>query len=1122
MKEMTYGESSSLDVRNFNEMDSAFILADNIVTKNYLSILEKGEVLPIPEGLDVLDVSQHTRLFRVKKIVYDRDENNLQKLINVYASMVGFDSNIVMIIDSDGREVKLYLGVTGALNTDSARISEEALYNNLKGNFPGSLGGKIDNDELENTELKSLVKNCTKDKYISVSCVSGVGSVREKDDVDNEKFIQGIEKMIDTMQGTSFSAIFIANALNNERLSDMRAEYELLYSKLVPFLKSELSFNESSSNGVTKTLSESLSSTLTHSKSSALSAGTTESTTHTEGRSLSHTDTVGVGVSIGKNSGTTTSVTKSTMKSVNGGVNAGIGIPGVANVGANIGVGIAKGVAHGVSKMIGMSISGSMNYSHSIARTKSWSDAASFGKTNTSTNTLGESEAKGTIHTTADGKSITETSGRGIQISYVNKSIQNLLDRIDEQLERLREGENYGIFATAAYFLAETSMASRIAASSYKGLINGNCTHVENSHINSWGLTPQDRRVEIIKGYLEKLQHPCFDFGGDNEVTPVSVVTGRELAVQMGLPRKSFPGLSVIETAAFGRNLLVNNSKGPKIRIGNLYHMGREEGDGKRTISVNLDLNSLTMHTFITGSTGSGKSNAIYSLLEKILKRNEEGEDAKKITFMVIEPAKGEYKDKFGYRRDVYVYGTNKKKTDLLRINPFSFPEEVHVLEHIDRLIEIFNVCWPMYAAMPAILKDAIERAYISAGWDLTQSECKFKEKYGNNLYPNFVDVLKMINMVMEESKYSSESKGDYTGALCTRVKSLTNGIYGQIFTNNELTSEQLFESNVIVDLSRVGSMETKSLLMGLLIMKMQEYRMSTHHENNAGLRHLTVLEEAHNLLKKTSIEQSAESSNLLGKSVEMLANSIAEMRTYGEGFIIADQAPGLLDMSVIRNTNTKIILRLPDISDRQLVGRAAALTDNQIIELSKLETGVAAVYQNDWLEPILCHITPCEEQEKTYQKMNWSDIGDENEIKKEIIEYIMLPAPEKLDVENNKLEKLEKKVLQLGIDTETKVTIIKYIREDDPMKIQGLRGKIIYSMFNSETAFVLSNAERNDIYSWCNIMLEKLEPNISIFDPVDQDKILTLITHEHAKRVQTSESNELMENLLGYVEKHR
>ena len=41
-----------------------------------------------------------------------------------------------------------------------------------------------------------------------------------------------------------------------------------------------------------------------------------------------------------------------------------------------------------------------------------------------------------------------------------------------------------------------------------------------------------------------------------------------------------------------------------------------------------------------------------------------------------------------------------------------------------------------------------------------------------------------------------------------------------------------------------------------------------------------------------------------------MITNGIAEMRTYGEGFIIVDQFPNLLDPSAIRNTNTKIILR--------------------------------------------------------------------------------------------------------------------------------------------------------------------------------------------------------------------
>ena len=137
--------------------------------------------------------------------------------------------------------------------------------------------------------------------------------------------------------------------------------------------------------------------------------------------------------------------------------------------------------------------------------------------------------------------------------------------------------------------------------------------------------------------------------------------------------------------------------------------------------------------------------------------------------------------------------------------------------------------------------------------------------------------------------------------------------------------------------------------------------------DSNDDLRHITVLEEAHTLLRRTSMEQSQESSNLQGKSVEMLTNAIAEMRTYGEGFIIADQAPGLLDLAVIRNTNTKIILRLPDESDRKLVGKAAGWNDDQIIELSRLETGVAAVYQNHWLEPVLCKVT--EFTEKTPMK---------------------------------------------------------------------------------------------------------------------------------------------------------
>ena len=76
-----------------------------------------------------------------------------------------------------------------------------------------------------------------------------------------------------------------------------------------------------------------------------------------------------------------------------------------------------------------------------------------------------------------------------------------------------------------------------------------------------------------------------------------------------------------------------------------------------------------------------------------------------------------------------------------------------------------------MYAAMPAVLKDAVERAYVIAGWDLRKSV----NKYNENLFPTFQDVLEQIQIVLDESDYSADNKSDYTGALKTRIKSLTN-----------------------------------------------------------------------------------------------------------------------------------------------------------------------------------------------------------------------------------------------------------------------------------------------------------------------------------------------------------
>ena len=83
------------------------------------------------------------------------------------------------------------------------------------------------------------------------------------------------------------------------------------------------------------------------------------------------------------------------------------------------------------------------------------------------------------------------------------------------------------------------------------------------------------------------------------------------------------------------------------------------------------------------------------------------------IPFLIVEPAKGEYKDVFGAVENINIFTTNSLIGQMLKLNPFRFDPGIHILEHLDRLIEIFNACWEMYAAMPAILKDAVEKSYI-------------------------------------------------------------------------------------------------------------------------------------------------------------------------------------------------------------------------------------------------------------------------------------------------------------------------------------------------------------------------------------------------------------------------
>ena len=1103
----------------------------NQIKDLYLPVEKDGEYTNDDGEVESFDSDHNIRYFNITKWVTDKNENSIEKLVNVYAVLSDENCNIALVFDRKQIETEVYLAVINLDNADNnTDISSyrDRLLEAIKGNFPGSTyKEKDENDKQYGIGILPCLDN---DREYSVATASSIPAEK------SEKFIsQTIEKLIDGIvpdeKRKEYILILLATPIHD--VEDRKLKLGEFHSGLTPYASWQTNFTYTESDAVSSGAtigvnigasagvqnSNSYTETVSQGKTDSINKGKSSNLTNTEGQTDSLGNTESSSDSEAETRSSSNSRNESHTDNMSEGSNMGAGIAGFSG-GFNRNKGSSDSTGSSHSDTFGRTATKAMAKAMTTTTSKSISEAVSRGLTNTVgkavtksmavANTVGRATNFGGNVGANFSRSSTMTAMIGknesITQNFDNYNIKHAIELLESQMKRLEQSTALGMWDFAAYVLSDDRDVANNVAHTYLALTLGEESYLSKSAINVWRGRLGDDSVEsnsakeIVK-YLRELRHPIFAlkpkaYEEDMAyyvypaiVNATTNLSGKELAYSLNFPQKSIAGLPVIKCAEFGRNVTTYDDfsrNDESIRVGKIFHMNNIENT-----KVDLSLNSLTSHTFITGSTGSGKSNTVYKLLSESNKKG--------VKFLVIEPAKGEYKNVFGNREDVQVYGTNPNIMKLLRLNPFRFVDDIHVLEHMDRLIEIFNVCWPMYAAMPAVLKSAIEKSYVDCGWDLITSV----NKYGEKIYPTFKDVAYNIKDIINTSEYDDENKGAYKGSLLTRLNSLTTGINGLIFSSDDIDDERLFDENVIVDLSRVGSSETKSLIMGILVLKLQEYRMSNMKNMNSDLTHITVLEEAHNILKRTSFEQSADSANLAGKSVEMLSNAIAEMRTYGEGFIIADQAPGLMDMAAIRNTNTKIILRLPDQGDRELVGKAANLNDDQVIELAKLPRGVAAIYQNEWVQPILCKVDRFDYDEKFYEYNN-SDF-DDNISKQEEIENSLLDCI--MDKEllnrgrNEYIRKLKKKVIDSRLETKVKCDFMELIESDDNSHIDKLQ-TLIFEFLKAEEAIRIAGGN-TDIKAWVKDVVDNLQPDIKSYSKKQIDLAMALILSEQYERDQ-------------------
>jgi hypothetical protein len=366
-----------------------------------------------------------------------------------------------------------------------------------------------------------------------------------------------------------------------------------------------------------------------------------------------------------------------------------------------------------------------------------------------------------------------------------------------------------------------------------------------------------------------------------------------------------------------------------------------------------ISLASLNRHVFVCGATGAGKSQTVRHLLESATRAG--------IPWLVIEPAKAEYKLMAARLRDAGVIVIRPGDLDVAPagVNPLEpaagpggsrYPLQAHA----DLVRALFLAAFQPDEPFPQVLAGALTRCYEQAGWDLVTGE----PAVAGAGYPGLADLEAAAMTVVEEIGYGREITDNVRGFVQVRIGSLRLGTAGRfVGGGHPLDFGRLLAGNVVLEIEDCGDDRDKAFLTGAVLLRLAEFlRMRQRAEGPAAsrLRHLTVVEEAHRLLRQPP---PGTGGGTAAHAVEMFAGLLAEIRAYGEGLIIAEQIPAKLIPDVIKNTAVKIVHRLPALDDRESVGATMNLTADQSRYLVTLVPGEAAVFADGMDYPVLARM---------------------------------------------------------------------------------------------------------------------------------------------------------------------
>jgi hypothetical protein len=382
---------------------------------------------------------------------------------------------------------------------------------------------------------------------------------------------------------------------------------------------------------------------------------------------------------------------------------------------------------------------------------------------------------------------------------------------------------------------------------------------------------------------------------------------------------------------------------GPAIRLGQIAGSHR---------TVMLPVRSLTKHALLAGSTGSGKTTTAMEILRQLWLDH-------RIPFLVIEPVNSDADD---YRRladepgfeglEVITVGDEGMRP--LRFNPFEVSPGVLVGEHMANLLACFKAAFGLWEPLPSIYQDALNLTYLRSGFLASE-----RPGAGHRIWPTAVEFMRAMGEVTKDLGYAGEVRSNIEAASIRRAQQLVKGVTASAFLTDQPNDiARLLDHPVILELKSLGSGDEQALMMALLLNAITEHYQAVRGASRE-LVHVTLVEEAHRLLARSQGARAAEEAQAKEKAAEAFASTLAENRKYGEGVIIAEQLPTKLVQDAVKNTNLKIMHRLTAEDDRRYLGETMGLDDTQIRFATRLQTGEALAYSDEFAETTHLTITP-------------------------------------------------------------------------------------------------------------------------------------------------------------------